>query len=78
MAPVRRLLQRKEVSGLWSYDLSAATDRLPLQFQKIVLQPILGIHGAETWGRILVERDYYLKNQPYRYAVGQPMGAYSS
>jgi len=48
LAPVRRLLARKEVSGLWSYDLSAATDRLPLQFQKIVLQPVLGIHGAEV------------------------------
>lgn len=46
-APVRALLKMRP-SGLWSYDLSAATDRLPVQIQKIVLQPILGLHGAET------------------------------
>jgi len=75
--PVKVLLSRKPL-GLWSYDLSAATDRLPLQFQKIVLQPILGIKGAEVWGDILVKRDYYFGTQNFRYAVGQPMGAYSS
>jgi len=78
--PVKALLARKEVRGLWSFDLSAATDRLPLQIQKIVLQPVLGIHGAETWGRILTNRDYWLAETAsnLRYAVGQPMGAYSS
>lgn len=30
------------------------------------------------WKEILVGRDYWLDNEPYRYAVGQPMGAYSS
>jgi hypothetical protein len=75
--PVKVLLARKP-SGLWSYDLSAATDRLPLQFQKVVLQPVLGIHGAETWGELLVRRAYAYKGQYYEYAVGQPMGAYSS
>lgn len=95
-APVKRLLKLvkedlkkgSRVAGLWSYDLSAATDRLPLQFQKIVLQPGLGIHAAEVWGRLLTDRQYRLKlrvaeNQPKRtlflkYAVGQPMGALSS
>jgi len=78
VAPVRALLRRKDVKGLWSFDLSAATDRLPVQFQKIVLGPVLGLHGAESWGDILTKRDYYLKGRPVQYAVGQPMGAYSS
>jgi hypothetical protein len=79
IAPVKRLLRLSTTKGLWSFDLSAATDRLPLDIQKTVLQPILGLHGAETWGNILVKRDYYLPLYgPCRYAVGQPMGAYSS
>lgn len=46
LAPVKRLrLTRK--SEVFSFDLSAATDRLPLQFQKIILGPVLGIHLAE-------------------------------
>jgi hypothetical protein len=76
-APVKELLRQKP-SGLWSYDLSAATDRLPLQVQKILLQPILGLHGAEAWGNLLVKRDYCLGSKALRYQVGQPMGAYSS
>lgn len=64
--------------GLWSFDLSAATDRLPLQIQKIVLQPIVGLHMAEAWGQLLTNREYWLYPKSYRYAVGQPMGAYSS
>lgn len=81
MAPVKRLkLNRK--STVFSFDLSAATDRLPLQFQKIILGPVLGIHLAETWGNLLVKRGYVLKtkktSETYYYAVGQPMGALSS
>jgi hypothetical protein len=46
LAPVKRLkITRK--TPVFSYDLSAATDRLPLQFQKIILGPVLGIHLAE-------------------------------
>lgn len=44
VAPVRRLL--KLSSTLWSYDLSAATDRLPVQVQEQLLHRVLGIHGA--------------------------------
>jgi hypothetical protein len=46
LAPVKRLrLTRK--TTVFSFDLSAATDRLPLQFQKMILGPVLGIHLAE-------------------------------
>lgn len=76
-APVRRLkLTKKDFVA--SYDLSAATDRLPLQVQKMVLGPVLGIHLAETWGNLLTKREYWLKDKSYTYAVGQPMGALSS
>nr|QDH88411.1 MAG: RNA-dependent RNA polymerase [Mitovirus sp.] len=69
---------------IYSYDLSAATDRLPQQLQVQILN-LLGVPG-DLWITML-NRDYYhvkrFENEPsvydlYRYAVGQPMGAYSS
>ena len=40
-APVRRLLRQKP-KGLWSYDLTAATDRLPIMYQTYLLIAPLG------------------------------------
>lgn len=67
----------------YGYDLSAATDRLPLEIQKSVLSSLLGDKVADAWSSLLIDRDYTLKSQTYglhtlRYAVGQPMGALSS
>lgn len=75
--PVKRLMLTKR-DFVASFDLSAATDRLPLQIQKVVLGPVLGLHLAETWGDLLIKRQYFLKDKGYTYAVGQPMGALSS
>jgi len=57
-----------------SLDLSAATDRLPVLLQRLLLSQLLGEVYATTWMRLLVNRDY----SGLRYAVGQPMGALSS
>jgi len=71
----------------YGYDLSAATDRLPLSLQKVVLNSIFGEGVGDTWASLLVDRDYIINprtqdefNTPscLRYAVGQPMGALSS
>jgi hypothetical protein len=72
----------------WSYDLSSATDRLPLAIQQALLEGILGEKVARLWATLLVGRDYEfhprtaqkygLKLSSVRYAAGQPMGAYSS
>jgi hypothetical protein len=64
---------------LYSLDLSSATDRLPIQLQVNIINfmfPGLG----ERWANILVNREYALPgtSESVRYAVGQPMGAYSS
>jgi hypothetical protein len=72
--------------ALYSFDLSSATDRLPLVFQKVLLSPILGAWGAEVWGCLLVAREYMIpkrsdlgiKPQKVMYTTGQPMGALSS
>lgn len=102
LLPIERLVQWQSAnrgnSGrlppLYSFDLSAATDRIPLVLQKILLSPFLTAWGAELWGCLMVGRKYHCpkqisfgKGQPkqvvspdgfVRYAAGQPMGALSS
>lgn len=84
-APLDRLLAlyNEGVIGdhhFHSFDLSAATDRLPIRLQCDILGYYIGTVASRLWGRLLTDRDWYLKNtdSTYRYAVGQPMGALSS
>nr|UJQ92595.1 MAG: putative RNA-dependent RNA polymerase [Mitoviridae sp.] len=74
LAPVKLILKNKP---LWvgSVDLSAATDRLPVETQARILRA-LGVPG-HLWMDIL-KRPYNYMDEDYIYAVGQPMGAYSS
>jgi len=67
----------------FGFDLSSATDRLPLSSQASVLNSLFGI--GDLWADILVKRDYEISSNKYgipegslRYSVGQPMGALSS
>jgi len=70
---------------LYSMDLSAATDRLPMAIQVPLFQTLFKLTDEEVdaWRSLLVDRSYVLK-QPFqpnicvKYAVGQPMGALSS
>jgi len=57
------------------FDLSAATDRLPLQIQIDILNQ-LGFCG-DAWAKLL-DIPWTYKTRSFRYSVGQPMGAYSS
>lgn len=43
---------------LFSFDLSAATDRVPICLQKVLLSPFLTSWGAELWGILMVGRSY--------------------
>jgi hypothetical protein len=88
MRPVKALLAKSNLSGLWSLDLSSATDRLPLDIQIQLHAVLFGQEFAQNWASLLVSRKYKLtltnKNTDkpvfyyLKYAVGQPMGAYSS
>nr|UPW42190.1 MAG: putative RNA dependent RNA polymerase [Henan forest mitovirus 8] len=71
-------LKTKPDKRVWSYDLSAATDRFPIDFQVQVLTSLYGDKVAYAWKALLTDRDWFLKDQPVRYAVGQPMGVLSS
>lgn len=89
LRPVERLLKRVNSRQIiYSYDLSSATDRIPIKIQEILLACIFGQRFARAWAAILVGRAYVIPKRVareqnvgtrfLRYAVGQPMGAYSS
>jgi hypothetical protein len=81
-----------------SFDLKAATDRIPVGLQEKVLALLVGPRVALCWKILMVRKDYVFtplsertkarrwsegSRKPLapirlRYAVGQPMGAYSS
>jgi hypothetical protein len=69
-----------ESKKVYSFDLSAATDRIPILIQRDLLAYLLGSETlADAWRNILVDRDFITEDGTFlRYAVGQPMGAKSS
>nr|UPW42217.1 MAG: putative RNA dependent RNA polymerase [Inner Mongolia grassland mitovirus 7] len=82
-----RAVVKSHLSGCcFGYDLSAATDRLPLVLQVSILKPLIGDRLADLWGHILVDRPYAFHESAkhmelsgsLKYQVGQPMGALSS
>jgi len=84
-AAFKRAVSKAKVSKCsFGYDLSAATDRLPLAIQVSVLTPLLGADFAKAWGQLLTSREYIIHMNKYtpegavKYSVGQPMGALSS
>lgn len=61
--PLKRLIYltnyTKEIVSptFYSFDLSAATDRLPIRLQQDVMSTMFGEEFAELWAKILVDRD---------------------
>jgi hypothetical protein len=91
LKPVKRLIglmREKRPPACFSFDLSAATDRIPLKLQQALLGEFLTDEFAHHWGNLLVGRQYATPPIVRRtfgkvlsavsYSVGQPMGAYSS
>jgi len=67
------------MTGPWySFDLKDATDRFPIALQQEVLSYLIGKERATAWAHILISEKYTSESGPIAYAVGQPMGAYSS
>lgn len=74
--------------GLYSLDLTAATDRLPLSLQRRLIGDLFGHEIAGAWAVLLTNRSYRLHSEEFaekgkkyidvKYEVGQPMGALSS
>jgi len=64
----------------YSIDLTSATDRFPIEFQKDFLTMLIGRSKALAWSGLLTSLPYRANWEPkdYYYRTGQPMGAYSS
>lgn len=64
----------------YSFDLTTATDRLPVKHQKLIIAQIFGKRIADAWEDILINYPFAYKGkpEPIVYGAGQPMGAYSS
>nr|UPW42258.1 MAG: putative RNA dependent RNA polymerase [Yunnan mito-like virus 54] len=81
----RAAVKAKDYKQSFGYDLTAATDRLPLELQIGVLASFFSWDFAYKWADLLVyKRRYRYVESPisdgtdYIYSVGQPMGALSS
>jgi len=61
----------------YSFDLSSATDRLPVDLQETILNTIRPGFGT-LWKDALSIPWTWTDGREIRYSVGQPMGAYSS
>lgn len=72
LAPIRRLIDKfGGTQTCYSYDLSAATDRLPISIQEALLSFFIGPRLATAWGVILVGREYKLP-VPSQYSHAKP------
>lgn len=68
---------------IYSLDLTAATDRLPITLQAIVLSKLFNSEQfAKDWIDIIVSKPFFVKDGleviPVYYGTGQGMGMYSS
>lgn len=64
----------------YSMDLTAATDRFPVETQRVILEHLVGSKEyADAWKRVMVDKPFANPwGEPVKYLAGQPMGAYSS
>jgi len=67
-------------SEIYSYDLTAATDRIPIEYQRDILCQLLKSHSmAKNWLSLMTSRRFIGPDGVDRqYLTGQPMGARSS
>lgn len=70
----------KKEGPYYSIDLTAATDRFPVELQQLLLESLSTSEIAQAWRNILTAHEVYVpwESKSIKYAVGQPMGAYSS
>jgi hypothetical protein len=70
----------EEGKTLYSYDLTAATDRWPRWHQKLVLEHLVSPEWAVTFDEVLSSVKAYSPEhkREVTYVVGQPMGSFSS
>lgn len=78
--PLFSHIQVSRKNNFYSIDLTAATDRFPIQFQQQVLKLLYGETVAGCWGLTMTGQEFLKPkgDEALIYKVGQPMGARSS
>jgi len=71
-------LVQKMGSSLYSSDMTAFTDRFPVELEFEVVSAVYGSKIGRMWKVIVTDREFYHKNGSVRYKVGNPMGLLSS
>lgn len=75
-------LRDRELPNLWSYDLKSATDRFPLFLQSALMGGFFGTLIKAGWEMMMMfpfdVPFVKAKGISYQFAMGQPLGAYSS
>lgn len=81
----KRWVQKKTTTAKWcaSFDLSNATDRLPIDLQAKIIDRVLPGNLGALWHKVIQDRQFKFtlpskRSGFVKYAVGQPMGFYSS
>lgn len=59
LAPVRALIKKFPNEVCYSFDLKAATDRVPWEVQVALLNQLLPGSMGDLWGKLLRDRDYH-------------------
>lgn len=72
------LARAKEWDFYYSIDLTAATDRFPISLEADLLKALLPEVYVNSWVHIMVGIPFEFQGRNVNYAVGNPMGAYSS
>jgi len=77
-----------ETKGLiYSFDLSSATDRFPVNYQKFCMGIIIGQEYTDRWASLMTKLPFLVSGNLFKkedrgkyvyYGAGQPMGGYSS
>lgn len=62
----------------FSFDLTAATDRVPVQLYYDIIKVLFGLRVADAWKFIMVHLPFDWDGRNIMYSTGQPMGMYSS
>jgi hypothetical protein len=65
-------------SYLYTSDMTAFTDRFPIQLETEVVSSKYGAVIGKLWKTVLTRREFYHKNGSVTYKVGNPMGLLSS
>jgi len=62
----------------YSFDLSAATDRIPKELYSQIINHAYGFEAYKAWKAVKVQIPFRYQGSDFHYKTGQPKGLYSS